>query len=52
MLYLNIDKKGGELMSIFAKILEVFGLGAAKTGSQACLLALWDEPECPKSLIK
>ena len=39
-------------MNFVAKILEALGLGAAKTGSQACLLLIWDEAECPESLIK
>lgn len=36
----------------FANLLAVLGIGAAKTGSSGCLLAVLDEPECPKSLIK
>lgn len=37
---------------MFASILAAFGLGAAKTGSQACWYWVFDEPECPESLIK
>ena len=36
----------------FANLLAMLGLGAASTGSQACLWLVWDEPECPESLIK
>lgn len=36
----------------FANLLAMLGIGAAKTGSSACLLVVFDEPECPKSLIK
>lgn len=39
-------------MRFFASILKALGLGAANMGSQACLLWMVDEPECPKSLIK
>lgn len=39
-------------MNFVAKILEVIGVSAAKTGSQACLMMIWDEMECPESLIK
>lgn len=39
-------------MRFFASILKALGLGAANAGSQACLLWILDEPECPKSLIK
>lgn len=37
---------------MFAKLLAMLGLGAANSGSQACLMWMIDEPECPKSLIK
>ena len=37
---------------MFADILAALGLGAAKTGSQACIFVAIDEPECPESLIK
>lgn len=37
---------------MFANLLAMLGLGTAKTGSQACLFWVLDEPECPESLIK
>lgn len=37
---------------LFANLLAALGLGAAKTGSQACLFYVLDEAECPESLIK
>lgn len=37
---------------MFANLLALLGLGAATTGSQACLLMGLDEHECPESLIK
>lgn len=37
---------------MFANLLALLGLGAANTGSQACLAMWFDEDECPKSLIK
>lgn len=37
---------------MFAKLLAALGLGAANTGSQACLFWMIDEPECPESLVK
>ena len=37
---------------MFAKLLAALGLGAANTGSQACLFWVVDEPECPESLVK
>ena len=36
----------------FANLLALLGIGAAKTGSSACVVMVFDEPECPKSLIK
>lgn len=36
----------------FANLLAALGFGAANTGSQACFAWVWDEPKCPKSLIK
>jgi len=39
-------------MRFFASILKALGINAASVGSQACLLWILDEPECPKSLIK
>lgn len=38
--------------NLFASVLTFLGVGAASTGSQACLLWAIDEPECPESLIK
>jgi len=40
------------MAAFFANLLSFIGLGAATTGSQACLFVMIDEPECPKSLIK
>ena len=37
---------------MLAAILSFFGFKTASFGSQACVLFLLDEPECPKSLIK
>ena len=37
---------------MLANLLAMLGLGAANAGSQACYFFVWDEPECPKSLIK
>lgn len=37
---------------MFSSILSFFGFKAASFGSQACTAIIWDEPECPKSLIK
>ena len=39
-------------MKFFASILAALGFGAAGAGSQACFGFCFDEPECPKSLIK
>ena len=39
-------------MSFLASIFSVLGTLAASFGSQACMVVVWDEPECPKSLIK
>lgn len=36
----------------FANLLAALGIGAANAGSQACLVWIVDEPECPESLIK
>ena len=38
--------------NLFASVLTFLGVGAASTGSQACFAWIWDEPDCPKSLIK
>lgn len=40
------------MKNLFASILSFFGMSAAHTGSQACVILLMDEPECPQSLIK
>ena len=37
---------------MLANLLAMLGLGAANTGSQACFFYVWDEVECPESLIK
>lgn len=37
---------------MFAALLAKLGFGSAKTGSQACIVWVIDEPECPESLIK
>lgn len=37
---------------MFANLLAALGLGAAKTGSQACFYWVFDEEECPESLVK
>lgn len=37
---------------MLANLLALIGLGTAKTGSQACLFWVIDEPECPESLVK
>ena len=45
--------KGGSKMGrFFAGLLSKLGFGAASTGSQACFMFWYDEPECPKSLVK
>lgn len=36
----------------FANLLAALGLGSAKTGSQACYMWMFEEEECPMSLIK
>ena len=40
------------MKDFFASILAALGLNAAAAGSQACYVVVWDEEECPKSLIK
>ena len=37
---------------MLANLLAILGIGAANTGSQACMFWYIDEPECPESLIK
>ena len=39
-------------MSFIANALAGIGSLFAGIGSQACTLVWWDEPKCPKSLIK
>ena len=39
-------------MSFFANILSLVGSAVASLGSNACVVMIIDEPECPKSLIK
>ncbi len=36
------------LADIFTSILT----GVAKTSSSACMFWLWEEPKCPKALVK
>lgn len=40
------------MKNFFASVLAALGLNAASVGSQACWMVVWDEEECPKSLIK
>ena len=37
---------------MFANLLAALGIGAANAGSKACLMFIFDEAECPESLIK
>ena len=37
---------------MFANLLAWLGLGAANTGSQACIMLMLDEAECPETLVK
>lgn len=39
-------------MSLIASLLSSLGSMFASTSSVACSFLWWDEPECPKSLIK
>lgn len=39
-------------MTFIASILSLVGSAVASLGSNACLVVMLDEPECPKSLIK
>ena len=39
-------------MSFIANLLAKLGLGAATTGTQACLFLFTDEPKMPNSLIE
>lgn len=40
------------MRNFFASILAALGLNAASVGSQGCWCMIFDEEECPKSLIK
>lgn len=44
--------KGGTIMHLFSSILAGLGSIFANAGSVACGWTWWDEPKCPKSLIK
>ena len=37
---------------MFSTLLSFLGFKAASVGSQACFCVVFDEPKCPKSLIK
>ena len=37
---------------MLANLLAMLGIGAANVGSQACSFYVFDEEECPESLIK
>ncbi len=39
-------------MAFVASLLATVGSFLATMGSQACILVVADEPDCPKSLIK
>lgn len=39
-------------MNLLADIIATIGVAAAETSSKGCFLAIFDEPECPQSLIK
>ena len=39
-------------MEFLANLLAAIGGATAETGSSACILMMFDEPECPESLIK
>ena len=39
-------------MEFLADLLATIGGAAAETGSSACAFVIFDEPECPESLIK
>ena len=40
------------MLSIISSVLESLGNFAASVGTNACFTWYFDEPECPKSLIK
>ena len=39
-------------MAFIASLLATIGTFVASMGSQACMIVILDEPECPKNLIK
>ena len=39
-------------MEFLANLLANIGGAAAEAGAKACFLMIFDEPECPESLIK
>lgn len=39
-------------MEFLANLLAAIGGAAAEAGSSACAFVIFDEPECPESLIK
>lgn len=39
-------------MGLVASVLATLGTMVASLGSQACIVVIIDEPECPKSLVK
>ena len=39
-------------MEFIANLLANLGGAAAETSSSACIFMMFDEPECPESLIK
>lgn len=39
-------------MEFLANLIATIGGTTAKTGSSACVFIMFDEPECPESLIK
>ena len=39
-------------MSFIANLLAKLGIGAANTGTQACMYWIMDEPKMPKCLIE
>ena len=40
------------MLNLFSNILAGLGSLAASVGTNACVMMFYDEPECPKSLIK
>lgn len=40
------------MKKFFSSILMALGMSSASMGSQACIFGVFDEPECPKDLIK